>query len=411
VERLKVLLRQVDQLEEQAGAILTAGRDSSAPGPLSEEARATADALLGSARELRDFVMSLKPPGGSEDLEEEEEDLTVDAVRRKFEEQSESTMDAVKSGLDSILPMLDPPPHTSIFGFDLQRGCMLSRYRGARQLWVRRPKGGMIDVYHFPARNKGSALPRNHKAVLYCNPNAGLIEVATGMSLVGGNVPTANGDNNSHDNSWTDFYTDLGLDVYVFNYAGFGRSFGTTLCLSGQNAGDNYQPGLLARLGRIFRASFLSFQPTPETIRADGTAVAQYLLNDVGVDQLIIHGESIGGVAASGAARRLSESPATRNKLALVICDRTFCNLEAVAQRLVGGWTGYAIRGLAPFWNTDVAGDFLAASCPKVVANDAADAIINDAASLKSGVALWKEIHRGVATTKGIGWMTEAPLQ
>lgn len=409
MERLQVMLRQVDQLEQHAGGILTGDRSFE----LSDEARATAAALLSTSRELRDFVSSLKPPPGSNNEEPEDEgdeDLTVDAVRRKFEEQGSSAAETFKNGLASILPMLDPPPHTSVFGFDVQRGCMLSRYRGARQVWVRRPSGGMIDVYHFPARNKGSTLPRNHKAVLYCNPNAGLIEVATGMSLVGGNVPTGDGDNSSHDNSWTDFYTDLGFDVYIFNYAGYGRSFGTTLCVSGRNTGDNYKPGLLARLGRVFRSSFLTFQPTPDTLRADGIAVAQHLLND-GVDQLVIHGESIGGVAASGTARSLSESPATRNKLALLLVDRTFCNLEAVAQRLIGGWTGFAIRGLAPFWNTDVAGDFIAATCPKVVANDAADAIINDPSSLKSGIALWKEMHRGVATTKGIGWIAEAPLQ
>ena len=82
-------------------------------------------------------------------------------------------------------------------------------------------------------------------------------------------------------------------------------------------------------------------------------------------------------------------------------------------ERLVGGWTGNAIRVLAPFWTTDVTGDFLTASCSKIVANDAADLMIADPSSLKSGIALWKEIHRGVsiATTKGIGWITEAPLQ
>lgn len=126
---------------------------------------------------------------------------------------------------------------------------------------------------------------------------------------------------------------------------------------------------------------------------------------------MVIHGESIGGVAASGAARKLTESAFLKDKVALLVCDRTFCNLEAVAQRLVGSWTGYAIRALAPFWSTDVAGDFLAANCPKVVANDCADAIIADASSLKSGIAFWKEIQRGVDSTKGVGWIMEAPVE
>ncbi len=101
---------------------------------------------------------------------------------------------------------------------------------------------------------------------------------------------------------------------------------------------------------------------------------------------------------------------ALRDKLALLICDRTFCNLEAVAQRLVGGWSGYAIRILAPSWSTDVASDFIAASCPKVVANDSADSIIFDSASLKAGISFWKEVHRGGTSANRVGWMMEAPL-
>jgi hypothetical protein len=149
---------------------------------------------------------------------------------------------------------------------------------------------------------------------------------------------------------------------------------------------------------------------------------------------LVIHGESIGGLAAAGAARALSQSPATKDKLSLLLCDRTFCNLEATAQRLVGkymevdsshmlflnltyshcfwnagGWTGPGIRALAPFWNTDVAGDFLAADCPKLVANDSSDAIIADASSLKAGISVSNEIRRGVSTSY-LGWNMEAPL-
>lgn len=140
-------------------------------------------------------------------------------------------------------------------------------------------------------------------------------------------------------------------------------------------------------------------------------AVGSHILSNLGVEALVVHGESIGGVAASATARQLSQSSFSRDKISLLICDRTFCNLEAVAQRLVGGWSGYAIRMLAPFWSTDVASDFIATACPKVVANDSADAIIFDSASLKAGIAVWKEIHRGATTTKGVGWMMEAPIQ
>lgn len=259
----------------------------------------------------------------------------------------------------------------------------------------------------FPAIANSGVASRNLKAVLYCNPNAGLIEVLTGMSLIGGNIMTLDG--NAHE-SWVDFYTKQGFDMYVYNYAGYGRSYGTTWCVSGRKADQAYHPGLLSRLNRIFRSCFLSFTPTPETLRQDGTTVAQHLIDDLGIQQLVIHGESIGGVAASGAGRFLSHHPAYFPKICLLVCDRTFCNLEAVAQRLVGGWSAYAIRALAPFWSSDVAGDFVCASCPKVVANDAADVIISDAASLKAGIALWKELHCS-SGTKGIGWISEEPLR
>jgi len=250
---LKTVSDQMDKLEQQASAVLT-GNPGSGSSVLSEEACSTAALLFSSSCELRDFVSSLKPPSADDDGSDE--DITVDAMRRRVEEQSGSAMAAVKSGLSSILPMLDPPPHTSIFGFDVLRGTVLSRYLGARQLWVQRPSGGMIDVLHIPTKKRGPNMPRNPKAVMYCNPNAGLCEVATGMSLAGGNI----GEDADQDNCWTDFYTELGFDVYLYNYAGFGRSYGTTMCVKGSTAEGVFVPGIIGRLRRIFRASFLTFK-------------------------------------------------------------------------------------------------------------------------------------------------------
>ena len=412
MSQLKRVLDLFDTLEEQAGSVFS-GNVGAKPTTISDEAKATASQLFTASNDFRDFVASLKPPSSDENGENSENDdeITADAMRRRVEEQSSGgVLDTAKSALSSIMPMLDPPPHASIFGFDVLRGTVLSRYLGARQIWVRRPSGGMLDVIHVPGKNRGPNMPQNPKAVMYCNPNAGLYEVATGMSLAGGNIGDE-ADGTAQDNCWTDFYTELGYDIFLFNYAGFGRSFGTTMCVAGRHADENYEPGVLGRLRRIFRASFLTFVPTPDTLRQDGVAVANFIVGELGVESLIIHGESIGGVAASRSAQTLSLQPSTRNKIGLLICDRTFCNLEAVAQRLVGNWSGYAIRALAPTWSTDVCGDFLTANCPKVVANDVSDAIIADTSSLKTGVAYWREIQRGATTTKGIGWVMEVPLE
>lgn len=406
MERLQVLLELTDHMAHEAGSLLKPpGVTTASPNAAVAE---SARKVLQTCREMRDFCARLKPTNGSSS--ERNEDTGDDPAAAARQQLNGGAMETFKSGVSSILPMLDPAPHTSIFGMDVQRGCTLSRYQGARQIWVRRPQGGLIDVLHFPALNVSGCVQGNPKALLYCNPNAGLIEVAGGMSLVGGNLPSA--DANAQGDTWIDFYTALGFDVYLYNYAGYGRSYGTTFCFSSPPWTRIYSPGIFSRVYRIITSCLFHFQPTPDTLRADGYAVAEHMINEAGVEQLVIHGESIGGLSASGAARRLSHLPAMRSKLSLLICDRTFCNLEAVAQRLVGGWTGYAIRTLTLFsWSTDVAGDFLAAACPKVVANDAADAMISDEASLRSGIALWKEIHRGIATTKGIAWQKEVPLQ
>lgn len=182
LEHLNNVLVDLDRLEEQAKSLLesTTGQ-AQLP---SSSVRMIANSLVITTNGLRDYVQSLNPsPTGDPNgppTDREDEDLTVDAVRRRFEEQNTSFIDSVKSGLASILPMLDPPLHTSIFGFDVQRGCMLARYRGARQLWVPRPAGGMLDVLHIPAKISSQPTHRNPRAVMYCNPNAGLIEVATG---------------------------------------------------------------------------------------------------------------------------------------------------------------------------------------------------------------------------------------
>ena len=87
----------------------------------------------------------------------------------------------------------------------------------------------------------------------------------------------------------------------------------------------------------------------------------------------------------------------------------SFTSNLVLTRIVLGGWAAYAIRLLAPTWNTDVVGDYLAANCAKIVANDPADAIIADAASLKTGIALWKEIGRGVTTAR-VGWKFAAPV-
>lgn len=75
----------------------------------------------------------------------------------------------------------------------------------------------------------------------------------------------------------------------------------------------------------------------------------------------------------------------------VLIADRTFANLPALAQRLVASWAGKAVN-LLTRWQTDNAGNYLRATCPKLLCSDPCDDIIHDGASLKSGVALRVEL-------------------
>jgi len=327
--QLGKVLTGLSQLEQLASSLLNNdGRER-----MNEDIRKVVKALKDSVTELRDFLPALKIGGGQEEIYEgaEEDDMAnLEAVRRRLEEDTgESAMQALKSASGSILPMLDPPLHESVFCLDVMRGTVLARYRGAQQFWIDRPGGGRIDALHFPAFGWDPSKGRNRRAVLYCNPNAGLIEVGTGMSMAGGNV-SVEGDS-PPDACWTDYYTQMGYDVYLFNYAGFGRSHGRT-----RSGGRSRTAGMLGSMYRIFEGMFLAFKPTPNSLRTDAISVCAHLINDLGIDELVIHGESIGGMAASGAARALTGAPNTRDKVALLICDRTFANLQAIAQRLVG---------------------------------------------------------------------------
>jgi pimeloyl-ACP methyl ester carboxylesterase len=199
---------------------------------------------------------------------------------------------------------------------------------------------------------------------------------------------------------WTEFYIDHGYDVYLFNYAGYGRSFGGS---SWNQTTAEFSHGFLGALKRVLFSTFLAFKPSSESLKFDAAVVARYIVDVVGVDELVIHGESIGGMAAAGAAKALTETSSLSNVSTILVCDRTFCNLEAVAQRLVGRWTGNAIRLLTPTWSTDVTRDFLAARCPKIVAQDSADEIIHDYSSLKSGLAFAGELTKG--QTSKVGWI------
>ncbi len=199
--------------------------------------------------------MSLENNGADADYDES----LMPEHRRAMHATRNSIVSSILSAIEATIALFDPPAHKSIFGLDVLRGTMPSRYLGARQLWFPRPKaegGRMVDVIHIPPNSRGANTSHSkhiEKAVLFCNPNAGLIEVATGISLIGGNV--AYGGNPC---SWTDFYTEKGYDIFLFNYSGFGRSY-----VGKERSLKEKSTSACAVMGRIIYGSCFGFKPSP----------------------------------------------------------------------------------------------------------------------------------------------------
>lgn len=430
LQLLRNVLRDLENLKEQGKVLLTSSIKSLDKKKMSKEGIQAAFQLLSSATELKKNLHNFEPSSLIQLSEEEKETgkMEKEPVKVRHDDngrrivaeetiQNPSPFLSMKLGAMAVLNLVDPPAHKSIFGLDVLRGTVLSRYMGARQLWVPRSAkdgGGMLDVLHIPSPNAShnDSTKKIVKAVLFCNPNAGLVEVGTGMSLTGGNV-VLDGRNPNSTICWTDFYTESGYDIFLFNYCGFGRSYTGN---NGTIKKDAYTSGIIKCSKRVVRNLLFGFKPSPASIKSDSLTMALHIIQKIGADSLVVHGESIGGMAAASTARELSDMnhpdaktffPVTHPTL--LICDRTFCNLDAVAQRLVGSWTGAVLPLLIPLWKTDVAADFAAANCKKIVAQDASDAIIHDASSLKSGLAMAKESGR--CETKGAGGYSDTPMQ
>ena len=114
--------------------------------------------------------------------------------------------------------------------------------------------------------------------------------------------------------------------MYLFNYAGYGRSYRRSLGGGDARNGSasEFQNGFLGAVKLVLFSRFLAFKPSSKSLKSDAAAVARDLVDVVGVDELVIHEESIGGMAAAGAARALTaaETPTAPGQSVVLICDR-----------------------------------------------------------------------------------------
>ena len=252
----KLLVRILNDLKSVDEFCCNICSSSTGPVIVNEDIILAARQMLMTAREFRDFLSVLKRNQNSSSDKDDETNQTNNAENNK------SSMQMLKSAVKSIIPMLDPPPYPSIFCLDVSRGCLLSRYKGAKQIWIQRPRAtGMIDAIYIPSSFQTSP---QKKAVLYCNPNAGFYEVAAGVNFFGGTIENekdinVQGSNSVADEScWTDFYLQNGYDIMLFNYTGYGRSYGVGM-FGGRISPSSNTNGGIHRLARILRSFFFEF--------------------------------------------------------------------------------------------------------------------------------------------------------
>lgn len=122
--------------------------------------------------------------------------------------------------------------------------------------------------------------------------------------------------------------------------------------------------------------------PTPYRMKRDGETVLEYLVQHMKVTSIILHGESIGGMVAAHIACRSKY----KHMVKMLICDKAFGSLDAVASRMLGSWASIGLRYIG-HWYTNVVLNYFECSCPKVCLQDPNDEIINHTASLKVAFA------------------------
>ena len=120
--------------------------------------------------------------------------------------------------------------------------------------------------------------------------------------------------------------------------------------------------------------------PSIARLKKDGENIVNYIRTEMlQINVLGVHGESLGGCIAIHLAKECL--------LDFLVADRTFTCLRSVA--LFGyGKIGYWISRALQLDSNESIGEYLSANCKKVILSDPNDKIINDLASIKTGVAV-----------------------
>lgn len=275
--------------------------------------------------------------------------------------------DGIWATVNTILKINTGPTGYEKLSFPMMREQLMAMYN-AERISLTGPDHNVIDGMYIKCAKKISQKTRVGEltpaepliatsksgdissvgTVLFCCPNAGMYEC---MALA------------SRDQSWVGLYTKLGLDVCICNYRGYASSTGV---------------------------------PTPDRLKSDVEVIVRYLRDVKKVPKLVVHGESIGGMMACHAVSRCGAD--------VLVCDRTFSSLDAVAERLLGPWASWGVRWVC-YWNTDVVADFMACrTAARILLQDPNDEIISHCSSLKSGVATFTTLRDAIWSRRDLPW-------
>lgn len=115
-------------------------------------------------------------------------------------------------------------------------------------------------------------------------------------------------------------------------------------------------------------------------MREDAEIIAAYVRQRTPNHKVGAHGLSMGGLIAVHLARK--------GLVDFLFADRTFYSLEEVPVYSMGVWAKWAMKIFALWEDVDSTKDYIFTNCYKVISQDPKDEIINDNASLKTGISL-----------------------
>ena len=195
--------------------------------------------------------------------------------------------------------------------------------------WWRLWKPIKIDTYLLPCLysddfEKEDEAIENCPTVILCFPNGGFIEYFYFQC------------------EWVNFYLEKGVNVLLWNYRGYYNSTGT---------------------------------PNPLNIKEDVERVHDYLKNILRIKGIIgVHGESLGGYAASHLANKRS--------IQFLYIDRSFWCLDKLISNRYGSCSNKWFKCIS-YYNMHNDRNYIESKCFKIIAQDSLDLVVPTSSGLK----------------------------